>query len=94
MIPEVFEANLLIELIDDNFSNGLYKVSDTASAVRCKVVAVGDGWLIPEQKTFFHLPWVVGDELLVLNRSWLDITADGENYKIIKADKVLARVKK
>ena len=100
MKPTVFDANVLIELLpnEDKKIGSLY-VADADKAEKkgpearkCKVIGVGKGYYIAEKDDYKPLPFKEGEEIMVVEGTWIDFISEGVEYHVVQANSVLALV--
>ncbi len=88
---EVFYANILVELEDNDLSNGVYKSNeDSLQTRKCIITGIGPGYL-NEQHDYTPLPWSVNDTIYVMNHAWVQVEHNDKTYLIVKAENVMAR---
>jgi co-chaperonin GroES (HSP10) len=89
---EVFYANILVELMDNDLSNGVYKSNeDSLQTRKCKITGIGPGYL-NEEHDYTPLPWKVDDVVFVMNHAWVQAEHEDKTYLIVKAENVMTRV--
>ena len=98
-MPEVFDANLLIELLKEDSVRGIYRPDktneeDVLKVAYVKVTGVGTGYLLAQTAKYFPLPYEIGDVLVVFDKSWITYDWDDVEYCVIRCDKVISRVSK
>ncbi len=98
-MPEVFDANLLIEPIEEDSVRGIYRpdtenTEDVLKVAYVKVLGVGDGYLMPQSGAYVPLPYKIGDILVVFDKSWVEFDWEDVKYNTMRSDKVISRVEK
>ncbi len=89
---EVFYANILVELMDNDLSNGVYKSNeDSLQTRKCKITGIGPGYL-NEEHDYTPLPWKVDDVVFVMNHAWVQAEYEDKTYLIVKAENIKTRV--
>ena len=85
---KVFDSFILVELGDiDDMSNGVYKSEVTAMTRKCKILAVGRGYI--SNGTIIPLEHVVGDSVHIREGAWIEVEEGGEKHYVSRASDIV-----